>query len=149
MPRDLGQRSSISWAIAVGAAIATYSVLDAAAVGRLADAAAGPAAAPAYLAVTLFLQGFFIAVATAVRGGAERVRRGWRTARRTGVLVGLGVVAAYLLVLLAFQRADAGRVATLRESSVLLAVALTRGVRPPMVWAGAALVVLVAVLVVV
>ena len=59
----------------------------------------------------------------------------------------LGVVAAYLLVLLAFQRADAGRVATLRESSVLVAVALTRIARPATVWAGAALVALGAVLV--
>lgn len=145
--RDLGQRSSVGWALGVGVAIATYSVLDAAAVRLLADASVGGAAAPAYLAVTLFLQGLFLALAAAARGGVPRVRAGWRAARGTGTLVGLGVVAAYLLVLLAFQRADAGRVATLRESSVLLAVALTRGPRPGTVWAGAALVALGAVLV--
>lgn len=145
--RDLGQRSSVGWAVGVGAVIATYSVMDAAAVRRLADAAVGPAAAPAYLAVTLLLQGVLLALAAWARGGAVRMRDGWRAARGTGSLVGLGVVAAYLLVLLAFQRADAGRVATLRESSVLLAVALTRGARPPTVWAGAALVAAGAVLV--
>ena len=145
--RDLGQRASTVWAVGVGTAIATYSVLDAGAVRRLADAAVGPAAPAGYLAVTLFLQGLFLLVAAWVRGGARRVRDGWSAARGTGALVGLGVVAAYLLVLLAFQRADAGRVATLRESSVLLAVALARGARPVTVWAGAGFVVLGAVLV--
>lgn len=143
----LGQRSSTAWALGVGAAIATYSVVDAGAVRSLADTSAGPGAAPGYLAVTLFLQGLFLAVAACARGGVARLRTGWRTARLTGSIVGIGVVTAYLLVLLAFQRADAGRVATLRESSVLLAVALTRGARPPAVWAGAGLVALGAVLV--
>ena len=145
--RDLGQRASTGWALGVGAAIATYSVVDAGAVRRLAEAGVGAAAAPGYLAVTLFLQGLFLALAAGARGGGTRLREGWVAARRTGSVVGVGVVAAYLLVLLAFQRADAGRVATLRESSVLLAVALTRGARPPTVWAGAALVALGAVLV--
>ena len=143
--RDLGQRASTGWALGVGAAIATYSVVDAGAVRRLAEAGVGAAAAPGYLAVTLFLQGLFLALAAGARGGGTRLREGWVAARRTGSVVGVGVVAAYLLVLLAFQRADAGRVATLRESSVLLAVALTRGARPPTVWAGAALVALGAV----
>ena len=145
--RDLGQRASTGWALGVGAAIATYSVVDAGAVRRLAEAGVGAAAAPGYLAVTLFLQGLFLALAAGARDGGVRLREGWVAARRTGSVVGVGVVAAYLLVLLAFQRADAGRVATLRESSVLLAVALTRGARPPTVWAGAALVALGAVLV--
>lgn len=147
--RELGQRGSLGWAVGVGTAIATYSVIDAAAVRRLAEGPSGGGAAFAagYLAVTLFLQGFFLAVAMAARGGLRRLTDGVRSAARTGGLVGVGVVVAYLLVLLAFQRADAGRVATLRESSVLLAVALARGARPPTVWTGAALVVLGAVLV--
>ncbi|WP_088290369.1 hypothetical protein [Kineosporia sp. A_224] len=140
--RGLGEHASLGWAFGVGVAIATYSVMDAAAVRRLAAAAGDttPLSAAGYLAVTLFLQGFFLAVAL----------RSWarlRAALRTGALVGLGVVLAYLLVLLAFQRADAGRVATLREASVLLAVALTPGPRPRTVWVGAGLVALGAVLV--
>jgi uncharacterized membrane protein len=64
-----------------------------------------------------------------------------RAVLRPGALVGAGVVAAYLLVLLAFQRADAGRVATLREVSVLLAVAWSGARRDAATWAGAVLVV--------
>lgn len=140
--RGLGEHASLGWALGVGVAIATYSVMDAAAVRRLADAAgaAPPLGAAGYLSVTLFLQGLFLALAL----------RSWsrlRAALRTGALVGVGVVLAYLLVLLAFQRADAGRVATLREASVLLAVALTPGPRPRTVWLGAGLVALGAVLV--
>jgi len=52
---------------------------------------------------------------------------------------------AYGAVLLAFRLAPAGRVATLRESSVLVAVALSADRRRPAVWVGAALVVLGAV----
>lgn len=143
--RGLGEHASLGWALGVGVAIATYSVMDAAAVRRLADAAgaagaAPPLAAAGYLSVTLFLQGLFLALAL----------RSWsrlRAALRTGALVGVGVVLAYLLVLLAFQRADTGRVATLREASVLLAVALTPGPRPRTVWLGAGLVAIGAVLV--
>ena len=147
--RDLGQNGATGWALGVGAAIATYSVVDAGAVGRLAAAQGGPDpwTAAGYLSVQLVLQGTFLFAAMGMHGGTDRMRSGWAAARRIGALVGLGVVAAYLLVLLAFQRADAGRVATLRESSVLLAVVLTRGARPPTVWAGAGLVALGAVLV--
>lgn len=50
-------------------------------------------------------------------------------------------------MLLAFQRVDAGRVATLREVSVLIGIALS-GERPGRrVWTGAALVVVGTVLV--
>jgi drug/metabolite transporter (DMT)-like permease len=49
-------------------------------------------------------------------------------------------VGGYLLVLFAFQQAPAGRVATLREASVLVGLMLS-GERPsPAIWAGAILV---------
>jgi uncharacterized membrane protein len=51
------------------------------------------------------------------------------------------VVTAYLAVVIAFQLAPAGRVSTLRESSVLVAVALSAQRRRPVVWVGAGLVV--------
>lgn len=136
--RGVGQHGAVAWAAAVGVAIATYSTLDAFAVGRLRldEPAAGgaglrSAAGPAgYLAVVLGLQGLLLA---ATVGSKARLR----AAARTGAGVGVGVVSAYLLILLAFQRADAGRVATLRETSVLVAVALTPGRRRWTVWAGA------------
>jgi drug/metabolite transporter (DMT)-like permease len=55
-------------------------------------------------------------------------------------------VAAYLLVLLAFQHADAGRVATLRETSVLFGLGLARERTGKSVWVGAMFIVLGAVL---
>jgi drug/metabolite transporter (DMT)-like permease len=145
--RGVGQHGAVAWAAAVGVAIATYSTLDAFAVGRLrlTGTAAGSglrsAAGPAgYLAVVLGLQGLLLA---ATVGSRARLR----AAARTGAGVGVGVVSAYLLILLAFQRADAGRVATLRETSVLVAVALTPGRRRWTVWAGALCVAAGAVLV--
>ena len=55
-------------------------------------------------------------------------------------------VGAYLLVLYAFQRAPAGRVSTLRESSVLIGILLS-GERPSSaVWVGAVLVLMGALL---
>jgi drug/metabolite transporter (DMT)-like permease len=112
--------------VATGTAIAGYSVIDALAVRQ--------ASAPGYLGATLLVQGVLLSVAC----GRDAVPR-LRVVLRPGALV--GVVAAYLLVLLAFQRADAGRVATLREISVLIAVAWSGARRDPLTWTGALLVV--------
>jgi drug/metabolite transporter (DMT)-like permease len=69
-----------------------------------------------------------------------------RAAIRPGALIGLGSLAAYLLVLFAFRLAPVGRVATLRETSVLLAILLSRERPGVATWAGAALCVVGAVL---
>jgi drug/metabolite transporter (DMT)-like permease len=71
-----------------------------------------------------------------VGGNQVRLRQGLRS----GVLIAIGAVAAYLLVLFAFQQAPAGRVSTLRESSVLVGLILSGERPPPAVWAGAILV---------
>lgn len=49
----------------------------------------------------------------------------------------LRTAAAYLLVLLAFQRAQAGRVATLREVSVLIGISLAGERLGRRLWVGA------------
>jgi drug/metabolite transporter (DMT)-like permease len=69
-----------------------------------------------------------------------------RAALRPGALIGLGSLAAYLLVLFAFRLAPVGRVATLRETSVLLAILLSREQPGAATWAGAAMCVVGAVL---
>jgi drug/metabolite transporter (DMT)-like permease len=127
--RRLGQLAAVGFAVLTGCAIATYSVIDARAVGT-------PGVSPiAYLGPVLAVQ--CVLLLAWIRGDWRRIRR----AGRPGVMIAIGTVAAYPLVLLAFQRAGAGRVATLREVSVLIGVFLSRGQRGWRVWLGATLVV--------
>ena len=120
------------FAVLVGVVIASYSVVDARAVQEVSPVP--------YLGAAMLLQG---ALTTAViRFDAARLR----AALRPGTLIGLGSLAAYLLVLFAFRLAPVGRVATLRETSVLLAILLSRERPGAATWAGAALCVVGAVL---
>jgi len=88
----------------------------------------------------MLLQGVLTTAVT--RFDAARLR----AALRPGALIGLGSLAAYLLVLFAFRLAPVGRVATLRETSVLLAILLSREQPRAATWAGAALCVVGALL---
>jgi drug/metabolite transporter (DMT)-like permease len=115
-------------AVVVGVAIATYSLSDA-------RAMLDGATPLAYLAATLGLQG--ILTAAVLRFDVPRMRR----SLRIGALIALGSVVAYGLVLVAFSRAPAGRVATLREVSVLIALLVAREHPGRLGWIGAGLVV--------
>ena len=127
-----GQGAAVLFALLTGLTIAAYSVVDAAAVRQVSPVG--------YLGAVLGIQGVLLTVL--VRGNRARLRQGLRS----GVLIAMGSVGAYLLVLYAFQLAPAGRVSTLREASVLIGIALS-GERPaPAVWAGAALVLVGALL---
>jgi drug/metabolite transporter (DMT)-like permease len=131
--RKLGQMAAVGFALLTGCAIATYSVIDARAVGT-------PGVSPvAYLGPVLAVEGVLLLVWMRCWRGAAWTRL--RQAARPGALIAIGSVGAYALVLFAFQQAGAGRVATLRESSVLLGVLLSRGRRGWRLWLGAALVV--------
>lgn len=131
-----GQMAAVGFAALTGCAIATYSVIDARAVGT-------PGVSPlAYLGPVLAVNSLLLLLWMRIwRGGwqGEGVAR-LRGALRPGVMIAVGSTAAYVLVLFAFQRAGAGRVATLRELSVLLGVFLSRGKRGWQVWLGASLV---------
>jgi drug/metabolite transporter (DMT)-like permease len=121
-----GQGAAVGFALLTGLTIATYSVVDAAAVRQVSPVG--------YLGAVLGLQGLLLT--GLVRGDRVRLRGGLRS----GLLIAVGSVGAYLLVLYAFQLAPAGRVTTLRESSVLIGLLLS-GERPsPAIWTGAALV---------
>jgi drug/metabolite transporter (DMT)-like permease len=127
-----GQGAAVGFALLTGLTIAAYSVIDAGAVRLVSPAG--------YLGAVLAVQG--IVLTLLIRGNRVRLRSGFRS----GMLIALGAISAYLLVLYAFQRAPAGRVSTLRESSVLIGLLLS-GERPrPAVWAGAGLVLVGAVL---
>ena len=125
--RRAGQGGAVGFALLTGCAIATYSVIDARAV---------QATAPlGYLGAKLLVSGTLLA------GRVRFDRARLRAVRTPGLKVAVGSTAAYALVLLAFQLAPAGRVSTLRETSVLIGVVLA-GERPPRsVWFGAAMVV--------
>lgn len=126
------QRAAIGFALLVGVCIASYSLIDASAVRQVSPVG--------YLGAVMLLQGALLTLCA--RGDRLRLRK----ALVSGLFVAVGSTAAYLLVLLAFQRAEAGRVATLREISVLLGVLIARERSGPRVWLGAGLVVLGAVL---
>jgi drug/metabolite transporter (DMT)-like permease len=120
-------------AVVVGVAIATYSVADARAIAH--------GTAPiAYLGATLGLQGLL--TTAIIRFDRTRLR----TSFRAGAAIALGSATAYALVLLAFARAPAGQVATLREVSVLFALFAAKERPGRLGWVGAALVVVGAIL---
>ncbi|MFW6009767.1 MAG: EamA family transporter [Actinomycetota bacterium] len=119
------QAGAVGFALLTGCAIATYSVVDAAAVAEV-----GPVG---YLALVQLGSG--LVLLALLRGG---VRRG-RSSLLTGARIGVGQVTAYLLVLFAFQRASAGPVATVRELSVVLALIVARERQGWLTWTGALL----------
>ena len=121
-----GQHAAVIFALLTGVTIASYSVVDAGAVQHVAPAG--------YIGAVLGLQGLILAVI--LRGSLPRLQGGVRS----GVLIGVGSLAAYLLVLYAFRLAPAGRASTLRESSVLIGILLSRERPAPIVWFGASLV---------
>ena len=130
-----GRGIALVFAALTGVTIAVYSVIDAGAVRS--------AGAVGYLGAVTAVQA--VILLGAVRLDRERLR----ASARAGAGIGVGSVAAYLLVLLAYQRAPASPVATLRELSILLGI-LIAGDRPgKRVWAGGTLCVLGAVLTVV
>ena len=127
-----GRGAALAFAALTGVIIAVYSVIDAGAV-RSANAIG-------YLGAATVVQALILLAA---------VRADWgrlRASARTGAAIGAGSVAAYLLVLLAYQRAPASPVATIRELSILLGI-LMAGDRPgKRVWLGGTLCVLGAAL---
>lgn len=123
-----GTLAATGLALVVGVAIATYSVVDARAVGE--------GAAPlAYLAGALGLEGILMSSTT----GFDLARL--RGSIRPGIAIAVGSVGAYAMVLFAFRLAPVGQVATLREVSVVLAVLLARERPGRLGWLGIAAVV--------
>jgi drug/metabolite transporter (DMT)-like permease len=128
----VGRPLAIGFALLTGGCVASYSLIDARAVREV--------SALAYLGLVLVLQGLLLV--GWIRGDRIRLRR----ALGPGIRVAVGSTLAYLLVLLAFQRAGAGRVATLREVSVLIGLLLAGGKPGGWIWLGAGLVVVGAIM---
>ncbi|MBI3648916.1 MAG: EamA family transporter [Actinobacteria bacterium] len=123
--RQRGRLPAVGFAVLTGVSIAAYSTIDAGAVREVSPFGyLGLVTAVEVLALLLWL-----------RFDLHRV---WRAAR-PGAGVGLGSVGAYVLVLMAFQRAPIAPVTTIRELSVLIGILLAREQTGPRVLAGAAL----------
>ena len=127
-----GRGNALIFAGLTGITISVYSVIDAGAV-RSANAVA-------YLGAVTVVQAVILLAAVRVDWGRLRA------SAKTGAGIGIGSVAAYLLVLLAYQRAPASPVATLRELSILLGILIARDRPGKRIWIGGALCVLGAVL---
>jgi drug/metabolite transporter (DMT)-like permease len=123
--RRRGRDTAVLLAFATGLTIAAYSVIDARAVREVSPAG--------YLGLALAVEGVLVCLIRRV--DVARMRR----AIRPGLEIAAGSLGAYLLVLYAFQRADAGRVATLRELSVVIALALAAERPGRRGWTGAVL----------
>jgi drug/metabolite transporter (DMT)-like permease len=127
-----GRGPALTFAALTGITIAGYSVIDAGAV-RSANAVG-------YLGAVTIVQ------AVVLLGAVRLDRQRLRASARAGAGIGAGSLAAYLLVLLAYQRAPASPVAALRELSILLGILLARERSGIRVWLGGALCVLGAAL---
>ncbi len=127
-----GRGAALMFAALTGITIAVYSVIDADAVRSV--------NALGYLGVVTLVEA--VILLGAVRLDWERLR----ASARAGAGIGIGSLVAYLLVLLAYQRAPASPVATLRELSILLGILIARERTGWRVWAGGALCVLGAAL---
>jgi drug/metabolite transporter (DMT)-like permease len=125
----------VAWGLATGACIAGYTLVDGWAIKTLAMLPL------AFYGCGLVLRSLLLAP-FALRRGAD-LRAQWRHQRRAVLVVGVLSPAAYLLVLMAVQRAPLAYVAPVREVSMLFATflgakLLKEAVRPAQL-AGAAL----------
>jgi len=108
-------RAGIYWALATGAAIAVYTVVDGLGVRRSHDTLR-------YAVVLFALQSLLWLIAVLIR-------RGWRwtdnrSTIKIGLLAGLMSLVAYTVVLYAQTRAPLGVVSALRETGVVWAAAI-------------------------
>ena len=130
----LRERRAVVLAVGTGLCTVSYSLIDASAVDLT--------VALGYLSVIMILSSS--AVLLVRRPGWGRLR----PVMGVSAVVGVGQGSAYALVLLAFQQAQAGQVAGLRQVSVVLGVLIAREALGPRALWGAVLVAAGAVLVV-
>lgn len=109
-------RASLGWALATGACIAVYTVIDAQGVR------AAPSAFSYIVWVFVTLGGGIAALFAIWRG--PRFIAAARTEWRPGLIAGALSILTYGLALSAFRMADVPRMAALRETSILFATAI-------------------------
>ena len=110
--RESADRRSLLLALAVGACIAGYTLVD--------DHGVRHAAALSYFELILIASALPYAAAVLATRGAPALRAATNV---RSAAAGIGMVVAYVLVLEALERAEAAPVAALRETSVVMAAA--------------------------
>ena len=130
----LREGRAVGLALLTGCGTVAYSLIDARSVDLTGTLG--------YLSVIMILSS--LVVFAVRRPGAERMR----ASLRPGALIGAGQGTAYALVVRAFQQAQTGQVAGLRQVSVVLGVLLAREALGTRALAGALVVTVGAVLVV-
>ncbi len=130
----VGERSALLMALTTGLFIAGYTLVDAK--GANQTSGLGFIAGSAPIAATLSM--------ASGRVGPIRLR----AAARHGITVGVMLASAYGLVLVAYTRADAANVATLRATSIIFGAILVRRTLTRPLVAGAGLVVAGSIMVV-
>jgi drug/metabolite transporter (DMT)-like permease len=108
--RRLDDTGALLLALAVGACIAAYTLVD--------DHGLEHAAAIPYFVLVVVLVALPYAAAVAARGGPGALRR---AATGRALVAGAGMFGAYALTLAALELAEAAPVAALRETSVVMA----------------------------
>lgn len=110
--RASADAASLALALGVGVCIAGYTLVD--------DRGVRHAAPLPYFELILIASAIPYAAAVAATSGTSALRA---AADRRAAAAGVGMVAAYVLVLAALERAEAAPVAALRETSVVMAAA--------------------------
>jgi drug/metabolite transporter (DMT)-like permease len=108
----IGERGAMGMALVTGVFIASYTLLDARGVEETGELGYY---AGASIVATILVLAF-------ERAPVARLRASWRP----GLEIGVVSTAAYALILLAYNRADAANVATLRGTSILFGLLLVR-----------------------
>ena len=110
---NTGQRQALALALTTGVVIGGYTLVDARAVEDVNGWA--------FFAMSSYLGATF-----AIIGNRLPIER-LQASLRSGVPVGLASSTSYALILLAYTRADAANVATLRSTSILFGLRWCRG----------------------
>lgn len=107
-------RRSLGWALATGAMIATYTVVDARGIRSTPDAMS-------YIVWLFLLHGLLIALSFALWRGPRFIAEA-RAQWRPGLIAGAMSLVTYGLALWAYRLGDVPRLAALRETSILFGV---------------------------
>ena len=124
--RRPNQARSSRLALLVGLTITAYSVVDKLGVGLVSPVV--------YLAGLVIVTWVVLAPLVLLRYPQE-CREAWQKHKRTSLGMGLGSMGTYLLILAAFQQANASYVVAARELAIVVAVGLGVGVlKEPLTW---------------